>query len=250
MGKLEIKGIELGQGQPVICVSVLDSKKEDIVNEVKRLVSLGVKMVEWRVDAFEGIESLNAIREVLQELKQHVTDTILVYTFRSKKQGGLKELDYERVYDIRQVAAESKVVDFVDVEYFDVDDMEREIYTLQKMGVKVITSHHDFFETPSGEVVTMLLEQMAQSNADIVKLAVMPQCPEDVLVLLRETTRFHEKYPNQPLITMSMGKLGAISRMSGEIFGSCVTFAAGKMASAPGQVSFEKLQQVLDIISG
>ena len=247
---LEIKGKKLGQGKPVICVPVMENRKDDIVLEVARLVGTGVEMIEWRVDAFENVESMNAIRDVFDELAPIVKNTIFLFTFRSKKQGGLKELDYEKIYDLHQVAAESKIVDFIDVEYFDVDDMDREIHKLQKMGVKVITSHHDFDETPSGEVIAMLLEQMAQSGADIVKLAVMPNCTEDVLRLLEETNAFHNKYPKQLLITMSMGKLGVISRVSGETFGSCVTFGAGKNASAPGQIPVAELQCILDAISG
>ena len=156
----------------------------------------------------------------------------------------------EKVYDLHQVAAESHVVDFVDVEYFYTEDADVEIYSLQKMGTKVITSHHDFYETPSSDVLYMLLEQMKHSKADIVKLAMMPNDVEDVIRLLQETNNFHKKYPEQPLITMSMGKLGAVSRVAGETFGSCVTFGAGKNASAPGQIPVTKLQEILSVLNG
>lgn len=243
-----IKGKHIGIGKPLICVPIMDSKKETIVAEAKRLIDLGIEMIEWRVDAFEKVNSLNAIREVLAELKPLVKDTILLYTFRSKEQGGMCEMSYEKMYDLHQAAAETKVVDLIDVEYFKDDNVDREIRTLQKMGVKVITSHHDFYETPHDNVIFMILEQMAASGTDIVKLAVMPQCTEDVLTLLSETNRFHKEYPELPLITMSMGKLGAISRISGEIFGSCVTFGAGKNASAPGQIPIDKLKRILDTL--
>ena len=247
---MRVKGKEIGSGRPCICVPVMEEKKEQVIKEIIAVAESAADMIEWRVDAFENVESMNAIRDVFDELAPIVKNTIFLFTFRSKKQGGLKELDYEKIYDLHQVAAESKIVDFIDVEYFDVDDMDREIHKLQKMGVKVITSHHDFDETPSGEVIAMLLEQMAQSGADIVKLAVMPNCTEDVLRLLEETNAFHNKYPKQLLITMSMGKLGVISRVSGETFGSCVTFGAGKNASAPGQIPVAELQCILDAISG
>lgn len=246
---LKIKNKIIGEGKPLICVSVMDEKKEDIVAEVKRLISLGTEMIEWRVDAFDGVQSANAIREVLKELEVLVRETILVFTFRSKEQGGQCSLAPEKVYDLHLIAAESKVVDFVDVEYFYTENADDEIYELQKMGIKVITSHHDFHETPSADVLFMLLEQMKHSNADIVKLAMMPQCTEDVLRLLSETNHFHKRYPNQPLITMSMGKLGSVSRVCGEVFGSCVTFGAGKNASAPGQITMEKLEEILEVLS-
>lgn len=246
---LVVKNKSFGTGKPIICISVMDTQKEDIIAEVKRLVELGVEMIEWRVDAFEGVKSPNAVREVLKELAPLVKDTVFVFTFRSKEQGGVCSLDSENVYDLHQVAAESKMVDFIDVEYFYTDDADVEVYTLQKMGAKVITSHHDFHETPSADVLYMLLEQMKHSNADVVKLAMMPNSVEDVLRLLEETNHFHKRYPNQPLITMAMGKLGMVSRISGETFGSCVTFGAGKNASAPGQIPYEDLKHILDTLS-
>lgn len=245
---LKVKNKIIGEGKPLICVSIMDSKKDEIVSEVKRLVEKNAEMIEWRVDAFEGVESPNAVRDVLKEIAPLVKDTIVVFTFRSKEQGGQRSLDGEKVFDLHQVAAESKVVDFIDVEYFYTEDADVEIYDLQKMGAKVITSHHDFHETPSADVLFMLLEQMKHSNADIVKLAMMPNTTEDVLRLLSETNHFHKRYPKQPLITMAMGKLGMVSRISGETFGSCVTFGAGKSASAPGQIPMEELQQILETL--
>lgn len=246
---LTVKNKTIGKGTPRICVSVMEKELDGIIAEIKRLVAQGIEMVEWRVDAFSGVESPNAVREVLRAAAPIVKNTIFVFTFRSKAQGGMCALTNDKVYDLHQVAAESRVVDFVDVEYFYTEDADVEIYTLQKMGTKVITSHHDFHETPSSDVLFMLLEQMKHSNADIVKLAMMPNDVEDVLRLLYETNHFHKRYPDQPLITMSMGKMGAISRVSGETFGSCVTFGAGKNASAPGQIPAEQLQQILNVLS-
>ena len=45
-----------------------------------------------------------------------------------------------------------------------------------------------------------------------------------------------------------MGKLGVISRISGELFGSALTFGSAKKASAPGQLEVTALQQILQIL--
>jgi 3-dehydroquinate dehydratase-1 len=89
---------------------------------------------------------------------------------------------------------------------------------------------------------------MRQSGADVVKLAVMPQNAEDVVTLLQETSHFHRNFPETPVITMSMGPLGCISRVAGETFGSCVTFGAFDKASAPGQLPVDELNEVLTIL--
>ena len=203
---LVLKNRTIGKGKPLICISIMEKEKNAIIEEAKNLITFGADMLEWRVDAFENVGSLNAVREVLQELAPIVKNIIFLYTFRSKEQGGMCAMTYEQVYDLHQVAADSGIVDFIDVEYFKDDNVKKEIRTLQRKGVKVITSHHDFYETPSEEIIFFLLEQMAESGTDIVKLAVMPQNTEDVLKLLTQTNHFHKEYPEIPLITMSMGK--------------------------------------------
>lgn len=243
-----IKGKIIGKGKPLVCVPVMESSKEEILRETRRLEEAHTEMIEWRVDAFENVESPNAIREILNEMKHIIKESILVYTFRSKNQGGCKSLSAADIYDIHQVAAESDVVDFIDVEYFEAKNPQKEIAMLREMGAYVIASHHDFEQTPDPEVIRMLLEQIRESGADVVKLAVMPQNMWDVLHLLEETNRFHENHPDYPLITMSMGAKGGISRVAGEFFGSCVTFGAGGQASAPGQLPVKQLEEILHIL--
>ncbi len=245
---LVIKGKTIGKEKPLICVPVMNSQEEQIIEEFQKLAALNVDMIEWRVDAFEKANDLNAIREVLDALAPTVRNSIFVFTFRSKKQGGLLAYSKEQIEDIHEVAAESHIVDFIDIEFFESTHATREIKKLQKMGTHTISSHHDFEETPSAQIIDMLLQQMNTSGTDIVKLAVMPNTPEDVLTLLQETLNFHRKFPGRPLITMSMGALGGISRLSGEIFGSCVTFASDGQESAPGQLPAEDVSHILSTL--
>jgi len=51
-----------------------------------------------------------------------------------------------------------------------------------------------------------------------------------------------------PLISMSMGAYGVLSRVAGWMFGSTVTFAVGRASSAPGQVPIEELRAMLDTL--
>ena len=85
-------------------------------------------------------------------------------------------------------------------------------------------------------------------GADILKIAVMPKSRTDVLELLSATEEMQRLYTEKPVVTMSMGSLGLISRLSGEFFGSAITFGAGDKASAPGQIPAERLKMILDEI--
>lgn len=113
---------------------------------------------------------------------------------------------------------------------------------------KIVLSSHDFFRTPGEDELIARLCQMQQQEADITKLAVMPQRPRDVLTLLSVSLAMKEKYGDRPFILMSMASDGLISRLSGETFGSCVTFGCAGQSSAPGQMEAGDLVQVLEAI--
>lgn len=115
-------------------------------------------------------------------------------------------------------------------------------------GVVSVVSSHDFHATPEEDVLYARFEQMHDLGADLPKIAVMPQNAQDVLSLLRATRRAADAFG--PVITMAMGKLGAVSRVSGETFGSCLTFGAAAQASAPGQLDVRTLHTMLCALHG
>lgn len=86
---------------------------------------------------------------------------------------------------------------------------------------------------------------MQRLDADILKIAVMPRCRADVFVLLTATEEMYTNYADRPVVTMSMGSDGVVSRLCGELSGSAITFGAAGKASAPGQMRVETLAQIL-----
>ena len=244
--KMEVKGRVIGSGQPLICVPVMEEGKDAVIKEIITLSQGPADVIEWRIDAFLDYKNYNAVREIFQTVAPYLKEKIFLYTFRTKKQGGYGEIEEDELEDIHDLAAEAGCVDFVDMEFFEEEYPARKIRKLHKKGLKVIASHHDFYETPANEVMQMLLERMCAGNADIVKIAVMPNSMEDVLRLLAVTNTFKNENPDTPIISMSMGKMGMISRLCGESFGSAMTFAAHKKASAPGQMEMSEVKDILD----
>lgn len=243
-----VKGKVIGEGRPCVCVPVMGREKEGIIEEIIALTKSSADIIEWRVDAFTDYLNFNEVRDVLQTVAPHLEDKIFLYTFRTKLQGGFGDVTAEQLDDIHDIAAESGVVDLLDLEFFAGEYPVIKILKLQEKGVKIVASHHDFEETPERDVMKMLLERMCAGNADIVKIAVMPQNEEDVLRLLSVTNEFYKENLDTPIISMSMGKMGMMSRLCGETFGSCVTFAANKETSAPGQMSMGKVIEIIDFL--
>ena len=88
-------------------------------------------------------------------------------------------------------------------------------------------------------------ESRMSGSADLICL---PESEADVLKLLGLTNAVHTEWPDRLFVSMSMGGIGSISRICGEVFGSCITFGSVGQASAPGQIEAQKLAQVLDLI--
>jgi 3-dehydroquinate dehydratase-1 len=222
--------------------------KQEVLTEAKRVIAQGAQMIEWRIDYLETALEPPVIEDVLKELAALCERCILLVTIRTKRQGGLAEVKEPRLSELYRAIAAMGYADLLDVEFFEVESPGRLLRQLQGEGAKVITSHHDFETTPKESVMLMLFEQMAQGGADIVKLAVMPRELQDVLRLLQVTCDFAEENPDIPVVSMSMGSMGIISRVCGEVFGSCMTFGTMGHSSAPGQMKETELHQVLDII--
>lgn len=244
--KITIKGKTIGAVMPCICVPVTEETTDNIIEEIKLLAEKKTDMIEWRMDWFSQVTNRYEVQKILKEVQSVLQDTILLLTFRSQRQGGHMQLSSKEILDIYLDAAETGVPDMIDVEYFEYERPMKALKKLKECGVYTISSHHDFEKTPDMNVMHMLLEKMQAGGADIVKLAVMPEDKQDVLRLLGITERFTQEYPQTPIITMSMGKMGMISRISGEVFGSCVTFGSHEKASAPGQIQMDELRQMLE----
>ena len=249
MNTVKIRDIEIGAGAPKIIVPIVGVTKEDIIEEAKTFDSIPIDVVEWRVDWFEGVFDFAKVEDVLKNLREVLGNIPLLMTFRTSKEGGEKAIEPEAYAELNIKAAQTGYVDLVDVEIFTGDDIVKKIIDgAHAAGVKVIASNHDFFKTPAKADIIYRLRKMHDMNADIPKIAVMPQNKKDVLTLLAATEEMTTNYADRPIITMSMAGTGVISRLCGEVFGSSMTFGAAKKASAPGQMGVNDLNTVLGLL--
>lgn len=249
MSTLQIRDVKIGEGASKIIVPLVGKTEADILQEAEMVKSLAPDVVEWRVDIYEHVEDLHAVTSMITKLREIFTNELLLFTFRSHKEGGNKEISDAFYVELNQTAIQTKKIDLVDVELFnDEENVIKLVATAKENNVFVIMSNHDFFKTPSKEEIISRLCKMQEYGAHIPKIAVMPTSVADVITLLDATNTMKTEYADRPIITMSMGGTGVISRLAGEVFGSAFTFGAGKEASAPGQIPVAELRTVLDIL--
>lgn len=249
MGILTIKNLKIGEGIPKIIIPLVGGTEAEIFQEAEYVKSLQPDVVEWRVDLYEQVEDLVAVKKMLFRLREIFAQTLLLFTFRSHKEGGNKVISDDYYFELNRTAIETKSIDLVDVELFSEREIVQSIVSVAKENmVFVIMSNHDFVKTPTKDEIVGRLRKMQEYGADIPKIAVMPTSAADVITLLDATNTMKTQFANRPIITMSMGGSGVISRLSGELFGSAFTFGAGKSASAPGQIPVTELRAVLEIL--
>ncbi|AIF44117.1 type I 3-dehydroquinate dehydratase [Virgibacillus sp. SK37] len=247
---VEIGNVKLGDGQPKIIVPLVGKTNKELLDEAESIVKLQPDIVEWRVDKYEEVKQIQAVTTLLDRLKKVLIDIPILFTFRTVKEGGDCKISHSYYWTLLEAIVNTGQVELMDVElFYDQKAKIKEfIEKAQGVDMKVVISNHDFTKTPTNEELAFRLYQMEKLGADVLKIAVMPITSRDVLNLMHSTLSAKENGVQQPMITMAMGQLGIISRLSGELFGSTATFAAGKKTSAPGQIGIESVRSSLKLL--
>ncbi|MED3794607.1 type I 3-dehydroquinate dehydratase [Niallia alba] len=246
---IKVREVIIGDGMPKICVSLIGRTEQELREEAALLKEREIDIIEWRADYFSEVDNINRVTQVLPHLRKMIGNIPLLFTFRTLKEGGERQIDEEDYFSLNKSVLETGMIDLLDIELFMEEVTIKQVINMaHSHQIAVILSNHDFEKTPSKEEIIFRLQKAQQLGADIPKIAVMPQSVKDVLTLLDATATMKEEAPDQPIVTMSMGGRGAVSRMAGEIFGSAITFAAAKKASAPGQIPIEELRNILTVV--
>ena len=246
---IDARGKKLGGETPLLGTPLVGRTQVRVLAEAARVLAQKPDIIEWRVDFFDAIANAQEVLDTARALRAAAGKLPIIFTRRSHKEGGEKiAIDEEQVIELYEAVARSKLVDFVDFEmYNDPDHLRRVRESTKAHKVRLILSYHNFSYTPG---IDFLVEQFLEAErrgADVAMVSVMPRDRADVLTLLAATERADAK-THIPLISMSMGPLGAVSRMIGGLFGSGLTYGVGESASAPGQIPLGDLVTVFDII--
>lgn len=258
MKTLKVGDIVLGEGKPKICIPLVSSTAEGLLKEAAAAAKKPCDLVEWRADYFLDAMGGLVLSEVCRRLKllikeiKNITGKPVIFTIRTEMEGGKIGLKNEGYFYINKVIAETGLADFIDIEAFDApgvvpeDEIRDFVEFAHANNTYVLMSNHDIEGTPDQEELMTRMFVMQSLGADVMKLVVTPESQEDVLELLATAAIMKDHYAEIPFIVISMGELGTNTRVCGGEFGSVMTFAAGKKASAPGQIGAVQLKMLLD----
>jgi 3-dehydroquinate dehydratase I len=245
--RIQLSGKPVGSDAfPLIITPLVGRTPEAIADELAAILPKAPDILEWRVDFFDAIGDTARVIGTARALRAAAGGIPVLLTRRNATEGGQKVAIAEpEVVALYEAVCQARAVELIDYELSnDRGDIARLRGVSAANGVAMVMSFHDFQRTPAADVLEGKFALAQQLGADVGKVAVMPQDPADVLTLLGATQRASQALPI-PLISMSMGAIGSISRMIGWVYGSAATFAVGKSSSAPGQVAIDELRAVL-----
>ena len=247
---IAIRGKPIAQGKlPLICTPLVGRTQQALLAELDVILPKRPDVLEWRVDFFEAIADTSAVLSAAAAIKSIAGGVPLLFTRRSTLEGGERiPLAEDGALALYEAVCQLGHIDLIDYEMAnDAAHVARVRACATANGVTLVLSFHDFAGTPDANALVHKFLQAAQLGADVAKVAVMPRNMDDVLTLLT-ATRTASTQTHIPLIAMSMGPMGAISRVAGWMFGSTLTFAVGASGSAPGQIPLEDLRLTLEVL--
>lgn len=247
---IQVQGRPLGGGAlPIIITPLVGASRAAILEEVAAIAPKRPDLLEWRVDFFEDIGDAPQVIDTARAIRATSGGIPLLLTRRRSTEGGQGIAQGEpAVVEMYSEACRARCIELIDYELSNPLPLLRQLRAVSAdNGISMIVSYHNFERTPDAATLDATFADAARLGADVAKVAVMPQSPQDVLDLLAATYRASQSI-DIALITMAMGGLGSLSRIIGWVFGSAATFAVGKDSSAPGQIAIDELRAALDAV--
>ena len=269
-------------GLPAVAVSLTGPSLAQARSQARSAVDAGADVLELRVDLLEEAGALAApapldaataaaqVLECLRGLGEVIAadganagaGAPLLVTCRTAAEGGRARLD-DAVYAALLHSVLDGLADWAPERRPAAIDVEVQRGCLPQicaqahaLDIDVVASFHDFEATPADEVLEEVLARMAREGADLAKIAVWPTSADDVARLLGVCARATAGAGTGlgvPVAAMSMGALGAVSRVA-PAFGTALTFAVvpdgqgQSRASAPGQLPLQDVRRCLELL--
>ena len=196
-------------------------------------------IIEWRADFL----AKEAILQVAPAVFEKFAGRELLFTLRTRSEGGEIDLSSEEYVQIIKDVTQLYQPDYVDFEYY----THKDVFDQMLDFPNLVLSYHNFQETPDN--MMEILSELTSLTPKVVKVSVMAHIEQDVLDLMNYTRGFKTLNPEQDYVTISMGKIGKVSRITSDVTGSSWSFASLDEASAPGQISLSSMKKIREILN-
>lgn len=228
----------LSKNQFVTCIPLVTDNEKDLFCEIDEALAQKPDYLEWRRDYFME-DDYEQERKILRKIRSQ--NVGLIYTFRDVKEGGFRHVVNEDRWKHIANAVKSNAVSYIDLELNSEPEYFEAVKQVVKSGQnKLMLSYHNFDGTDSYDEILSILARMEEMGADVMKLALYARDKTDFQTAAAAGATYSLK-TEKPMIMISMGEEGRLSRVLPEVMGGCLTFASGVRATAPGQLTLEDI---------
>lgn len=219
------------------CISISGGDTREVTSLMKK-ASAEADILELRLDMI-GEADLAALLEASR--------VPVIATYRTTAEGGKGEAGWKSVSRLLSEAIEAGA-DYLDVEWAMPEPLREKLFESRGRS-RIIASLH-LGHTPEKKVLSRLLEDMADSGPDVVKIVTTAGSVRDnlrVLELIPEAEAL-----GVPIIAFAMGLLGRVSRLLCVPMGGLMTFACLDDSSglAPGQMTLRRMRRITEVLFG
>lgn len=221
-------------------VAVIAGDPDECVDLARN--SQGADLLEFRADYCR--EDHDSALKVIADIRT-VSECPILLTIRRLSEGGYYFQDETNRLKLFQKLLPR--VDAVDIELYAIEIRDEVIRSARKHGKPVVVSYHNFLRTPPLSKLEEIADDAVQCGANMLKIAVLAQSPENVRALQAFTGAFSR---DLLLTTISMGDIGSVSRILNPFLGSCLTYGFVGEATVPGQIHVRDLRHLIDLFPG
>jgi 3-dehydroquinate dehydratase / shikimate dehydrogenase len=220
--------------QKLICVPITETKAEAFLNAMSEAATVA-DIIELRLDYLREDE----LAKLLPTLPNYDTTKPLLFTFRPREQGGMRDLTLAaRLSFWCGLSNEIKArITYADFELDLVEHLAEQTPPLPWQ--QIICSNHNFDETPAN--LNEIYERIARTPAAVVKIATKANRIADCLPLFDLMQR-----GEKPVIILGMGLPGLATRILALSRSALLTFGALRRGaeSASGQPTATELREL------
>ncbi|MBM4323757.1 MAG: type I 3-dehydroquinate dehydratase [Deltaproteobacteria bacterium] len=223
-----MKGEKMGK----ICVPIAERTLHGASRAIEEAREMA-DLIELRVDYLK--------KPVLKHLLKKGGPPFIITNRRRVEGGKHRGTEEERLGVLKEA------ID-LEAEYVDIEVRSDRSAILNLLAgrkeTKIILSFHDFERTPSRKSLKSTFDQMAQLEADLIKIVTLARSWEDNFSILSLLSYAKEK--KKEIIAFCMGEKGKMSRIFSPLMGGAWTYASltSEGASAPGQLPVEEIREI------
>jgi len=213
-------------GNLKLILPIVPTNTDELFSQAKAACDYHPDMIEWRADWFDDIAKKPVYEKAIKDLREIAGEIPILCTLRDYEENGHQPIGQAEKRNAIEDMVRSGLIDVVDIELSHGKEYIHQLTDLaHQYDVKVLVAYHAK-ETPDENGILSIMRQEYDFGADILKFAFTPQSYADVVRLSKVVLEAKKDWLDRPVLSISSGEKGMISRIAGKALGTDMTFAS------------------------